>query len=189
MPTARYDLLDSKGEKIGTEDLRCAPGPMGWRSFSTIVRDGVMTRADISVDSAWKPVRIRIENDEHHLLLARRGTTYAAQLDGERFEFEDATVIQFPAPAFLVAASRASTSGGSTPAIGIDLLTLRPSIAASTLETTGVMEEVETAVGVFTAQRWTTGGRDFWVAGDMLVAGPGMTLATYDKGGQGPIPH
>ena len=35
MPQGTYTVLDD-GPTVGTESFRCAPGPMGWRSFSEI---------------------------------------------------------------------------------------------------------------------------------------------------------
>ena len=35
MPQGNYTVLDD-GPPVGTESFRCAPGPMGWRSFSEI---------------------------------------------------------------------------------------------------------------------------------------------------------
>ena len=39
VPSGRYAVRGRSGDVVGTEDFRCAPGPMGWRYFSEIQRD------------------------------------------------------------------------------------------------------------------------------------------------------
>ncbi len=49
---------------MGTEDFRCAPGPMGWRYVSEIERDEPAPHretVDVVVDASWRIVRTRIE--------------------------------------------------------------------------------------------------------------------------------
>jgi hypothetical protein len=62
MPAGRYTVMDGAGSPVGSEDFRCAPGPMGWRYFSTIQtsepesHEGVV---DLAVDALWRPERTR----------------------------------------------------------------------------------------------------------------------------------
>src|SRR3954453_17795093 len=63
MPIGRYAILDDDGSRRGTEEFRCEPGPMGWRSFSNIrietggPHDEIV---DLAVDSSWRPGRTRV---------------------------------------------------------------------------------------------------------------------------------
>src|SRR4029450_9549328 len=59
MPFGRYKVLDD-GEPVGTEEFRCAPGPMGWRSFSQVQPSEPSPHAetlDFAVDAAWRVAR------------------------------------------------------------------------------------------------------------------------------------
>src|SRR5436853_7421812 len=76
MAIGRYAILDDDGSKRGTEEFRCAPGPMGWRSFSNIridVGDPHDEIVDLVVDASSRPVRARIESGSHSILLAAAG--------------------------------------------------------------------------------------------------------------------
>ncbi len=64
MPSGRYAVRGRSGDVVGTEDFRCAPGPMGWRYFSEIQREEPTPHreiVDVVVDAAWGIVRARIE--------------------------------------------------------------------------------------------------------------------------------
>ena len=188
MPSATYELLDMEGRVRGSEDLRCAPGPIGWRSFSTVTFDGAGSRVDLSVDARWHPVRIRIENDAHQLIVSQRGGKASVLLDEEPSEMQGAPIASFPSPAFLVAATRAMPAGGAAKAIAIDPVTLQASWDDQVYELLARSQRIETPVGVFEAALWRTVGREFWIAGDVVVSGPGLRLITYDRGAAGPVP-
>src|SRR4029453_4425477 len=71
MPFGRYKVLDD-GAPVGTEEFRCAPGPMGWRSFSQVQTSEPSPHAgtlDFAVDATWRVARLRIDTGEHDLLL------------------------------------------------------------------------------------------------------------------------
>ena len=54
MPRGRYTVMDGDGNPEGTEEFRCAPGPMGWRYFSDIETSDPEPRhaiVDLAVDS------------------------------------------------------------------------------------------------------------------------------------------
>ena len=68
MPAGPLRRLGEEGEPVGTEDFRCAPGPMGWRYFSEIETTEPAPHhetIDIAVDAAWRPVRVRIDTGAH----------------------------------------------------------------------------------------------------------------------------
>lgn len=189
MPTGTYELLDGEGRARGVEEFRCAPGPIGWRSYSSVTLDGQAARVDLSVDARWEPVRVRIENPAHHLLLSQSPAGATFMLDDATEQIARAPVVSFPSPAFLVAAVRALPEGGATPALLIDAATLQPAPATLSFELLDAEQDVETSVGTFTAARWSVSGREFFVAGDVLVAGPGLRLVAYDRGAAGPVPR
>ena len=76
MPTGRYTVMDGDGRPVGTEEFRCAPGPMGWRYFSEVETSDPQPHheiVDLVVDADWRPVRTRIDTGSHDLLLEAEG--------------------------------------------------------------------------------------------------------------------
>ena len=76
------------GEPVGTEEFRCAPGPMGWRYFSQVeTRDPSPHHEtlDFAVDADWRIARMRIATGEHDILLepGSDGTTLTGCRDNE----------------------------------------------------------------------------------------------------------
>src|SRR5437764_1351247 len=109
-----------------TEQFRCAPGPMGWRYFSTVQGARGTTNVDLSVDAGWRPVRVRIQTPEHHLLLSARGSV----LDDEQLDvaFDPETqTFDFSSPCFPLATARRLGASGALDTITLDPVTLRPS--------------------------------------------------------------
>src|SRR5207237_5027773 len=99
MPSGLYQLFDDNEAPAGTEQFRCAPGPMGWRYFSTVQGARGTTNVDLSVDAGWRPVRVRIQTPEHHLLLSARGSLLDDEQLDVPFDPERQTV-DFPSPCF-----------------------------------------------------------------------------------------
>lgn len=187
MPSGLYRLSDG-----GTERFRCAPGPMGWRYFSTVQDVRGTTNVDLSVDASWRPVRVRIQTPSHHLLLSARGIV----LDDEQLVVPldlETNAIDFGSPCFPLATARRLGGSGDIDAIVIDEETLRTSIERHRFGAGGE-EEVTTPVGRFVARAWRyvaprpRSSRALWIAGDVIVAGDGVELAAYDAGGRGPRP-
>ena len=57
MPVGRYTVMDGEGNRVGTEEFRCAPGPMGWRYFSEIetnVPEPHREIVDLAVDTSYR---------------------------------------------------------------------------------------------------------------------------------------
>jgi hypothetical protein len=188
MPSGLYRLSDG----AATEQFRCAPGPMGWRYFSTVQDARGTINVDLSVDAAWRPVRVRIQTPAHHLILTARGSV----LDDEQLEvaFDPARqTVDFPSPCFPLATARRLGASDEIEAISLDPETLRPSTEKHRYES-GDEEEVTTPVGRFVARAWRHiatrphFSRALWIAGDVVVAGDGLELTAYDPGGQGPRP-
>jgi len=186
MPSGLYRLSDG----AATEQFRCAPGPMGWRYFSTVQDARGTTNVDLSVDAAWRPVRVRIQTPEHHLLLSARGSI----LDDEQLAVSLAgSAVDFGSPCFPLATARRLGTSGEIDAVVIDDETLQLSNETQRFEA-GDEEEIATPVGRFIARAWRNiaprphFSRALWIAGDVVVAGDGLELAAYDPGGQGPRP-
>src|SRR5262252_327338 len=105
MPSGLYRFSDG----AGTEQFRCAPGPMGWRYFSTVQDARGTTNVDLSVDAAWRPVRVRIQTPQHHLLLSARGS----MLDDEQLDVPLAgEAVDHASPCFPLATARRLAGSG-----------------------------------------------------------------------------
>ncbi len=183
MPSGLYRLAGG-----GTEQFRCAPGPMGWRYFSTVQDARGATNVDLSVDSSWRPVRVRIQTPEHHLLLSARGSI----LDDEQLDVTlESDAADFGSPCFPLAAARRLGGPGEIDVLVIDGSTLRVSAERQRFEA-GEDEEITTPVGRFVARAYRHIAprphlpRALWIAGDVVVAGDGLELTAYDPGGHGP---
>ena len=166
---------------------------MGWRYFSQVRSDAGVTNVDLSVDAAWRPVRVRIQTPVHHLLLSARGPSV---LDDEQLDVTfdpETTTIDFPSPCFPLATARRLGGTGEIVAIAIDIETLRHSSERHRFEA-GDEQEIATPAGRFVARAWRHVAarpgfsRALWIAGDVVVAADGLELAAYDPGGRGPRP-
>jgi hypothetical protein len=196
VPAGQYRILDEHGDRIGTEAFRSAPGPVGWRYFSTVVTPEGQGNVDLSVDAAWKPVRVRVQSGAHHTLLLVRGDALTGVRDDEEVShpIEATTDIEYPSPGFLAAAARRHRETVEVPALALDPATLQPLPEIHRYELIGP-ERVETSVGTFEATHWRFIAprprftRSFWVAGDVCVAAEGLyELFAYEALSNGPTP-
>lgn len=189
MPSGLYRLAGG----TGTEQFRCAPGPMGWRYFSTVQDGRGTTNVDLSVDAGWRPVRVRIQTPEHHLILTARGSILDDEQLDAAFDPETQTV-DFPSPCFPLATARRLGASGEIEAISLDPETLLTSTEVHRYEA-GDEEVISTPVGRFGARAWRhvaprpRFSRALWIAGDVIIAGDNLELTAYDPGGQGPQPR
>jgi hypothetical protein len=197
VPAGRYAVLGDDGERAGTEEFRCAPGPMGWRYFSDIQTNDPTPHVetfDVVVDADWRPVRIRIDTGGHQALLEPHGE----MLDG----FRDRVAIELPwgprrhvdyfTPATNLITTRRLDSTAEIDVVYLAPVTLEPTLVRQRYELIGD-DEVETPVGRFAASRWTYTSlddgwtSDLWVAGDVVVRYNRLfTLEWYDPGASGP---
>jgi hypothetical protein len=199
VPTGTYALIDADGRRFGTEDFRCAPGPMGWRYVSEIqTQDPTPHRetVDLVVDDGWRPVRMRVETGAHSLLLQRDGERLVGHRDGDPLElpFADDRELDYLSPAF-----NAVTAGryGRTTEFDVwffDPVTIAPRPMRQRYEHRGT-EEVETPAGRFPATRWgyeaidTGYVSEFWTAGDVVLRYTGyLQLEAYEPGASGAVP-
>ena len=195
MPSGLYRLFDDSGAPTGTELVRCAPGPMGWRSFSTVQGARGVANVDLSVDASWRPVRVRIQTPEHHLLVSVRAGRLVGILDDEHLEvpFDQSTMTaDYPSPCFPLVAALRLGSTAEIGALAFDPETLRARVEHHRYEA-GDSAEVGTPVGRFNARAWRHTAprpgfsRALWIAGDVVLAGDGLELVAYDPGGRGPV--
>jgi hypothetical protein len=190
-------VLGDDGPPVGTEDLRCAPGPMGWRSFSQIDTNDPSPHneiVDIAVDSEWRIARVRIDTGDHDLMLEPR--------DGALVGFRDREPIEVPwgpdlhldyfTPTTNVITAHRITGTTEIDVVYLTPVTLEPTRERQRYEDLGE-EQIETAVGRFAARRWrfTDIGSgwtsDLWIAGDVVVRYDRLfELASYEAGASGP---
>lgn len=199
MPQARYTVWGDDGRPVGTEELRCAPGPMGWRSFSQIETSDPASHheiVDIAVDAEWRVARVRIDTGTHDLLLEPRGGVLTGYRDREPIEiaWNDDLHLDYFTPATNVVTAHRLSGTADLEVVFLEPVTLLPSVVRQRYERIGD-DTVETPAGRFAATRWRftaldsgwTG--DLWVAGDVVVAYEHLfTLETYEAGASGAQP-
>ncbi|QXJ22014.1 hypothetical protein AGRA3207_002942 [Actinomadura graeca] len=193
MPTGTYVHLDEGLE----ERFQCAPGPGGWR-YTSRRSDGV--RTDLVVDSRWRHIRVEIVTPSWwvrggvtgpEVAWVRGAAGEGAAGQGERAgHTAKASGFLADSPAFLIATAR---SLGPDAEAGADLrlvqlagtalaaltVTARWRLAATAAHETDIAplpvaqyEIADLATGEVTAVH---------VAGDVLLAGPGIELAELDS--------
>lgn len=64
MPRGTYHHLDPGGTLAGVEVFSCAPGPSGWRYVSQVydADSAPLGRVDVTVDAAWRQVRVVVSS-------------------------------------------------------------------------------------------------------------------------------
>jgi hypothetical protein len=198
MPVGRYVVMDG-GRPVGTEEFRCAPGPAGWRYFSrieTILPEPHLEVVDLVVDGSWRPVRLRIDTEQHRLDLAADGDRLTGRRDDRPLDvaFGPDAELDYLSPCFnVVTATRLGR------AAEIEVLYLEPFTCEPVQERQRYEPEeegeVDTPVGRFAARRWrytslrSGWSASFWLAGDVVVAYEGLfTLEEFEAGPRGPFP-
>ena len=198
MPSGRYEVRGRGGDVVGTEDFRCAPGPMGWRYVSEIEREEpTMHRetVDVTVDGSWQVVRTRIETSSHAILLEPRDDVLAGIRDGEHVEvpWGPDTHLDYLSPAFNVVTAQRLDDTAEIDVVYLEPVTLAPTITRQRYELIG-RENVDTPAGRFLAVRWrytaleTGWTSELWVAEDVVVRyDRAFELIAYERGATGPI--
>lgn len=197
MPIGSYRVLSPDGRRAGTEELRSAPGPMGWRCFARrFTGDGFPAgHADLTVDSAWRLVRVRLASAHHEIVLAARGQTLQGQRDGTEVTLPwdgSRLVVSRSSPCFLPAVLPRVEGAADHEVLALDPETCEPRAERHHIEP-GPEEEIDVPPGRFRASRWTItdpeGTRRVWIAGALLVCDEGrFELETYEAGAHGPAP-
>ena len=197
MPTGTYAVLREDGTAEGTEDFRCAPGPMGWRYFSEVDTAEPVPHhetIDVAVDAGWRPVRLRIDSGDHQLLLEADGDRLAGWRDGQPIEtpWHPGMHLDYMSPAFNAITCQRLTTSTDIEVVFVDPYTLEPHVVHQRYELGGD-EDVETPVGTFTAVRWTYTAlesqwtSELWCAQDVVVRYERLfSLERYEAGASGP---
>lgn len=199
MSAGSYVVLGDDGEPIGTEEFRCAPGPMGWRYFSEIRRGEPKPHRevfDVAVDAEWRLARLRIDTGAHDLLVEPRADTLTGYRDRAPVDLSwgPGIHIDYPTPATNLITTKRLGRTAEIEVVSLDRVTLGDEMVRQRYELLGD-EEVATPVGRFAATRWRftalgpgwTG--DLWVAGDVVVRYDGIfRLEWYEPGATGPRP-
>jgi len=193
--------MDGEGHPRGTERFRCAPGPAGWRYFSEIeTSEPVQHRetVDLTVDSAWRPHRLRVDTGEHLLQMAPAGDRLKGHLDDEELDlgWGPEVELDYLSPCFnAVTANRLGDTSAEIQVAWFDPYTCEPRGVRQRYERLGE-GSVTTPVGTFDAVRWRYSSipegftRDIWVAGDLVVDYPGVfELIEYEPGAHGALPR
>lgn len=197
MPQMRCTVFGDDGRPVGKEDLRCAPGPMGWRAFSQIETNDPSPHhetVDIAVDADWRIARVRIDTGEHDLLLEPRDGALVGYRDRQPLEIawgRDLHLDYFTPTTNVITAHRL-TGTTEIDVVYLSPVTLEPSRVRQRYEDLG-QEDVETPVGRFTARRWRFTALDsgwtseLWIAGDVVVRYERLfELESYEAGASGP---
>lgn len=198
MPAGQYRIIGADGDTVAFEAFRSAPGPVGWRYFSTVsALDGRIGNVDLSVNARWEPVRVRVQSGSHHtLLIVREGSLVGIRDDEELdLSYPVGMGIEFPSPAFLLATARRLGATGEINVYALDPETLEPHQETHRFELVGD-EEIPSTVGTFAGQHWRfiaprpRFSRSFWIAGDVCITATDLyDLTSYEALANGPVPR
>jgi hypothetical protein len=158
MPVGRYAVMDGDGNRVGTEEFRCAPGPMGWRYFSDIetsVPEPHREIVDLAVDAYGRPVRVRIDTGSHEILLMVESGRLAGLRDRRPVELPWGSEIQldYLSPAFKAVTATWLSGTGEVEVVLLEAVTCEPRMERQRYELVGE-EEVATPAGRFAARQW-----------------------------------
>ena len=201
MPFGRYDVLGDDGEPAGTEEFRCAPGPMGWRYFSQVRTTDPSPHEetfDVAVDADWRIARLRIDTGEHDILLepGAGGAALTGYRDRKPVEipYGPDLHLDYFTPATNAISVRRLAGDAEIDVLFLEAVTLEPRRVRQRYELIG-HEDVATPVGTFAASHWRFTAldsgwtADLWVATDIVVKYERLfDLAWLDPGASGPRP-
>ena len=185
---------------MGTEDFRCAPGPMGWRYVSEIDRDEPSPHreiVDVVVDASLGIVRARIETGTHTAALEPRDGILSGLRDDIELEvpWGPDTHLDYVSPVFNAITAQRLDGTTEIDVIYLEPVTLEPTAMRQRYELLGP-DDVETPVGTFASTRWrytalTSGWTsELWVAADVVVRyDRAFELIAFDPGSSGPRPR
>jgi hypothetical protein len=199
VPSGRYAVRGTSGDVVGTEDFRCAPGPMGWRYVSEIHRDEPTPHGevvDVAVDEEWQIVRARIETGEHSIMLEPSGRSLTGIRDGSPIEvlWAPDRHLDYLTPAMNAITAKRLDGTTDIDVVYLEPVTVEPTIVTQRYELLG-RDDVETPVGRFESHRWRYTAlesgwtSELWVADDVVVRyDRAFELMAYDPGASGPVP-
>ena len=187
MPRGTYQYDDGAREVFS-----CAPGVSGWRYVSqTYDASGdALGRVDVTVDEAWRQVRVQVASGEWTL----RGGVVGPDVVWVRGESEEQTQVAAGftgrSPAFAIVTARL---------LALDLLDRRrvrlvgvtePALATLPVDEGWALVDVtehETDLGALPVRRYevadltTAERRVVHLAGDVLLEGPGVELVDLES--------
>lgn len=199
MPSGRYAVRGRSGDVVGTEDFRCAPGPMGWRYVSEIERSEPAPHretVDVAVNAVWRIVRAAIDTGSHTITLSPRLDALIGMRDGDPIEasWGPETHLDYLSPSFNAITAQRLDATSEIDVVYLEPVTLEPRAVRQRYELLG-REEVATPVGRFDSIRWRYTAlesgwtSDLWVAGDVLVRyDRAFELVGYEAGASGAAP-
>ena len=199
MPSGRYAVWGRGGGVAGTEDFRCAPGPMGWRYVSEIERDEPANHretVDVVVDGSWRLVRAAIETGSHAIRLEPADGALSGLRDGRPVEaaWDADTHLDYLSPCFNAITLQRLDATAEIDVVYLEPVTLEPTPTRQRYELLD-REVVETPAGRFLAIRWrytalSSGWTsELWVADDLVVRyDRAFELISYQPGRSGPFP-
>jgi hypothetical protein len=199
VPAGRYAVRGRSGDVVGTEDFRCAPGPMGWRYVSEIEREEPASHretVDVATDADRLIVRARIETGSHSILLEPRHGSLVGVRDGDDVEigWGPEMHLDYLTPAFNAITAMRLDATSEIEVVYLEPVTLEPRHMWQRYELLGV-DRVETPVGAFESDRWRYTAlesgwtSELWVAGDVVVRyDRAFELIDYEAGASGPVP-
>jgi hypothetical protein len=199
VPSGRYAVRGRSGDVVGTEDFRCAPGPVGWRYFSEIQRDEPTPHreiVDVVVDDAWRIVRVRIETGAHSILVGPGDGSLIGQLDGEEIQIAwgPDMHLDYLTPAMNAVTGKRLDDTAEIDVVYLEPVSLEPTLVRQRYELLGA-DLVATPVGRFEGLRWRYTAlasgwtSELWVADDVVVRyDRAFELISYEPGATGPVP-
>jgi hypothetical protein len=200
MPRGTYHHLDPGGSLAGVEVFSCAPGPSGWRYVSQVYtpEHEPLGRVDVTVDDAWRQVRVQVTSGAWSLrggvagpdAVWVRGPADAAP--GGEGDEHTATAAGFTgrSPAFAVATARllrlslldrrrVRLVGVTEPAcvaLPVDEGWALVDVTEHETETAPLRVERYEVADLATAER-----RVVHLAGDVVLEAPGLELADLES--------
>ena len=201
MPFGRYTILGDDGGRVGTEEFRSAPGPMGWRyvaEIETTEPDPHRERLDLAVDADWRIVNVRIATDSHDIELRpnENGSELTGRRDGEpvAIAYGRDVHLDYFTPATNAITLQRLEGTSEIDVVYLEPVTLEPTRVRQRYERIGD-ERVGTPAGLFEAVRWrftaldTGWSEDLWIAAQTVVRYERLfDLASLEPGASGPWP-
>ena len=198
MPRGRYSLYDPHDHtSLGDEHFHCATGPSGWRYISQLTTPSGehAGSVDLTLDALGRPIRLELHAGSWRVRgAAMDGVTWVRTDPGGQHASEgNARAHSFTgaSPAFLIATSRLLRPEPGALAARTRLVAFTPPVLAPrTLDQTWALLESAshpTDSGSLTVDNYrvsdmeTGEQQDVHVAGDVVLAAPGVELEDLDS--------
>lgn len=200
MPRGVYVHLEDEAR----EHFQCAPGPAGWRYVADVYTDGdaAVGGIDLTVDARWRQIRLVLRSGGwltrggvagHEVFWLRaRETGAGVEAEAAATEYaERAAGFVGRSPAFHVAVARMLGLEQAGADAQVRLVQFaEPALAALTVQERWVLADVtthRTEIEPLRVERYevadlaTGEGRTIHLAGDVLLAAPGIELDNLES--------